>query len=248
MRVNFFEEYPEDGELERASLIDFPSTIFIAADSVAAYRRHRDELASINPDVESAYWPLLGESYWVSPFADGDELAALFEATHDLEDPVLLDLELPVKRPRQFLRNGTDFFRNRRIIREFIEEADTEIVTAEYPPLPVVDRLFEPLGIAYDATDLGHVRCPMYYTSILPEGLVEQVGDTVTAMARADGRVIVGLGTIATGVFDDEPILPPAGLERDLERMADAGIDEVGIFRLGGLDDAYYEVIQQFVE
>lgn len=249
MRVNFFAEYPGDGELERADLLDFPSTIFVAAESVADYRDYRADLAAANPAVESAYWALLDESYWISPFADADELETLFAATADFEDPVFLDLELPVGRPRLFARNARDFFANKRRIRRFLREADADVVTAEYPPVPVGRHLFGPLGVRYTGAALDHARCPMYYTSVLPDAVVESTGEHVEALVRdADERVIVGLGTIATGVFDDEPILPPGDLERDLQRLADAGADEVIVFRLGGLDADYLDVIESFVD
>lgn len=247
MRVNFFEEYPGDGGLEPAALVDFPSTVFVAAESVEAYRAHSDELAAINPALETAYWPVLPESYWISPFADAEELESLFEATAGFEDPVFLDLELPVGRPELFVRNAGEAIANRRRIRQFVQAADGEVVTGEYPPVPAIDWLWEPLGLTYDGS-LGHTRCPMYYTSVLPDGLVEPVGDAVEAMVRGDDRVLVGLGTIASGVFEDEPILSPAELERDLDRLASAGAEEVVVFRLGGLDEAYLDVIEQFVD
>lgn len=247
MRVNFFEEYPGDGGLEPAALVEFPSTVFLAAESVAEYRAYRDDLASINPDLETAYWPILADSYWISPFADPDELESLFEATAGFDDPVFLDLELPVGRPELFARNAGDVRANRRRIRQFVQAADGGVVTGEYPPIPAVDRLWKPLGLTYDVS-LGHTRCPMYYTSVLPDGLVEPVGDAVEAMVRGDGRVIVGLGTIASGVFEDEPILSPAELERDMDRLAAAGTEAVVVFRLGGLDEAYLDVIEQFAD
>lgn len=248
MRLNFFAEYPADGELEYADLLEFPSTIYVAAESVAAYRDYRDDLADVNPAVDSAYWALLDESYWISPFADADELDALFAATADFDDPVFLDLELPVGRPRLFVKNARDFVANKRQIRTFVRAAEADVVTAEYPPVPVGRHLFGPLGVAFSSTALGHTRCPMYYTSVIPEAVVDRTGDAVEAMVRSDECVAVGLGTIATGVFEDESILPPDALARDLQRMADAGAEEVIVFRLGGLDEDYLDVIESFVD
>lgn len=248
MRVNFFAEYPGEGELQQAELIDFPSRIFLAAESLADYRDYRADLAAVNPDLEAAYWPILEHSYWVSPFADPAELDALFAATADLDDPVLLDLELPVGQPRQFLSNARSARANRRRIREFLRGADVDVVAAEYPPVPVGRHLFGPLGVRYPTDSLGHTRCPMFYSSVIPDAVVDRTAAAVEAMVESDEDVVVGLGTIATGAFEDEPILPPADLERDLARMAEAGADEVIIFRLGGLDEDYLDVIEPFVD
>lgn len=56
----------------------------------------------------------------------------------------------------------------------------------------------------------------------------------------------VGIGTIATGVFGNEPILPPEGLYKDLEWAKSTGTDEIFIFRLGGLNKEYISVIKEF--
>lgn len=248
MRVNFFEEYPGEGTLAQADRIDFPSTIFLAAESVEEYRAHRDELARINPDVDAAYWATLSESYWVSPFADSDELAGLFEAAGGLSDRLLLDLELPVKRPALFARNAGSFFENRRRIEAFAEANPDTVVTAEYPPIPVLRRLYGPLGVAYGTGNGDHTRCPMFYTSLIPDGIEDRVGRAVEDFVAREDDVAVGLGTIATGEFEDEPILSPAGLTADLEQMAAAGASEVVVFRLGGLDDDYLAVLERFAD
>jgi hypothetical protein len=39
MRVNFFEEFPNSVSLSKAKLIDFPSTIFIAAKSFKEFKK-----------------------------------------------------------------------------------------------------------------------------------------------------------------------------------------------------------------
>lgn len=248
MRIDFFEEFPDGEALEQAALVEFPSTVFLAAESVAEYRTYRDRLARINPDLESGYWATLPESYWVSPFADPDELTALFSTAADLEDPVVLDLELPFHQPGLFFGNAASFFENRRAIREFVATGGSGVVTAEYPPVPILEWLYEPLGVSCASADGEHTRCPMYYSSMIPDAIAGPVGRAIERLVGREDRVAVGLGTIATGVVGDEPILSPADLASDLERVERAGATEVVIFRLGGLDADYLEAIEPYAD
>ncbi len=57
----------------------------------------------------------------------------------------------------------------------------------------------------------------------------------------------VGLGTIAKGVFGNEPILSPANLEEDLHFLYKHSIDTAVIFRLGGLNEKYLSIIMKYV-
>lgn len=248
LEINFFEEFPEEGELQRAELVDFRSTVFIAASSVDAYDEYKAELADINPELEPGYWPVLENSYWISPFADTDELTELFEEIRSFEDPVCLDLELPLLEPSLFFQNISRVRTNKTLISNFIQETETEIVTAEYPPAPILSSLYGALGISYESEQFGHTRCLMYYTSMVPDAVDRRLATYVERTARTDADVAVGLGTIASGVLGDESILTPEGLEQDLQRMVDADIEAVSIFRLGGLDEEYVDVLGQFAD
>jgi hypothetical protein len=60
-------------------------------------------------------------------------------------------------------------------------------------------------------------------------------------------KLQIGLGAIATGISGKEPILSPKGLEEDLDFCRNQKIDAVVIFRLGGLDSKYLEVIRKYL-
>ena len=57
---------------------------------------------------------------------------------------------------------------------------------------------------------------------------------------------LVGLGTIAVGIGGDEPLLSPQQLKSDLELAEKTGINEVIIFRFGGLNKEYVQVLHEF--
>jgi hypothetical protein len=80
---------------------------------------------------------------------------------------VLIDLELPFRNPKLFLKNLSSFSKNKKVIKSILKDADSlgvEIFTAEYP-LP--ERLLFPLGISYPIKKYKHKRIVMYYSSML---------------------------------------------------------------------------------
>ena len=87
----------------------------------------------------------------------------------------------------------------------------------------------------------------MYYTS-MHKSLSHHLLNNVKSLHTKYGNSLhVGLGTIATGILGNEPILSPQNLERDLHNMKKIGIKEVVIFRLGGLDKEYVKVLTKFI-
>lgn len=248
VRVDFFTEFPEEGELGKAELVDFPSTVYIAADSIDEFRRYEQELEEANSGVEPAYWPVVDNSYWISPFANTEDIEEVFDEVEGLDREVLIDLELPLLDKKLFFRNILSFRRNKRLIQEFLEGNDDGLMTAEHPGIPVIGCFMKLLGIVYSSEEYGHERCPLYYTSrigSLWQGLTRK---SIKRRAERGEVQAVGLGTIATGVYGDEPILSPEQLERDLEFLEEAGVERAVIFRLGGLEEDYLEVCRKFVD
>ena len=96
MNLGFFVEFPQE-ELEKLSMIDFPVTIYIAANSLDEFRALEKYAYEINPKAKASYWPILEKSHWVSPFSYNRELDRLNEdlSRNKEELEVLLDLELP---------------------------------------------------------------------------------------------------------------------------------------------------------
>jgi len=79
MRIDFFEEFPTEENLKKAKLIDFPSTVYLAAKSLEEFKISRKKLGKINPKLEAGYWPILEKSYWISPFSYTYELKKIFK-------------------------------------------------------------------------------------------------------------------------------------------------------------------------
>lgn len=261
MRISFFEEYPDDvRNLAPAQHLP-PSTVFLAAKSATDFLRHRDALHRINPQMQAAYWPILPESYWFSPWSNTRELEKF---AHDLDtlllrninhNPhtaplrILLDLELPLLRPALFFRNMRHIPSSARWIRDFLQtsqERGLAVTTAEYPPIGRISAaLLRALRISV-GLEQQHAwniqRCLMCYSSMIPSAWLlskmhayirRQMAQIQTSPLHPHA-LSVGLGVLAHGVFN-EPLLSVEKLQDELETLKTWGLGEVMVFRLGGI-------------
>lgn len=256
MHINFFEEYPTIENLEKAKLIDFNSTIFIAAHSLREFYEYKKNLLDINNKLEVAYWPILPRTYWISPFSYTSDLKKLFKELKQNKEKltVLIDLELPIlKNKFLFIRNFLSFFKNKKIIGKFLKEAplyNLNITTSEYPPFGYfVLRIYRILGISFDNQKYGNTSCVMYYTSMISNKYIfKKITKTLVKIKKQKNKNLeLGLGTIAIGVLGNEPILSPENLVRDISLAKDNNFKSVTIFRLGGFNEEYYKAIKSFI-
>jgi len=256
MRINFFEEYPISENLEKAKLIDFNSTIFIAAHSLEEFYKYKKNLLDINNKLDIAYWPILPRTYWISPFSYTSDLKNLFKELKENKEKltIIIDLELPLLNNRfLFLRNFFPFFKNKKIIKNFLKEAsfyNLNIITAEYPSFSYfISKIYRILGIFFDNQKYGNTSCVMYYTSIISNKCIFRKITNFLSLNKSgkNKNIELGLGTIATGVLRNEPILSPKNLVRDLSFAKDNNFKSVTIFRLGGFNEEYYKVIRPFI-
>lgn len=256
MRINFFEEYPTIENLEKAKLIDFNSTIFIAAHSLREFYEYKKNLLDINNKLEVAYWPILPRTYWISPFSYTSDLEKLFKELNESKEKltILVDLELPLLNNRfLFVRNFFSFFKNKKIIGKFLKGAplhNLNIITAEYPPFGYfVLGIYRILGISFDNQKYGNTSCVMYYTSMISNKYIfKKITKTLVKIKKQKNKNLeLGLGTIAIGVLGNEPILSPENLVRDISLAKDNNFKSVTIFRLGGFNEEYYKAIKSFI-
>lgn len=252
MRIDFFEEFPEEEGFKKARLVDFESTVFLAARSLEEFGKWRRDLVRVNPKLEAAYWPILKKSYWISPFSETSELKGLIWdlREHANLGPVklLLDLEFPILNKVLFVKNLLSFGRNKNLIREILRAARNSgfnVYTARYPGTAYLEGFYEAAGVSYPFSEVLHKKIVMFYTSLIPGELVKSlVGSGISRSVESEGdNIQVGLGTIAKGSLGWEPILSPEALERDLAFVKSCGVKTVTIYRLGGLNKEYLKAI-----
>jgi hypothetical protein len=240
MEINFYEEYPTQKNLEKLILISYPIKLFVAAQSLKEFNTLEKKIKQIKKDVEVAYWPIIPNSYWISPFSNTKDLEKLFQELEMINNPLLIDLELP-KNKTLILKNIPYFLKNRKLIKKFLEQNKTKISTAEFPA-SIISFFVKIAGLDYN---IKTEKSLMFYTSMNPKIMNKNIKKNLLKIKDKENYSI-SLGTIATGVLGNEPILSPENLEKDLEFVKKAGFDKVIIFRLGGLNKKYIQIINKF--
>src|SRR3989338_5458536 len=100
-RISFFEEFPEENITNEIKLINFNTSIYVAAQNVSEFLQYEKEFKTKNKHITKVvYWPILEkkEGYWISPFSDRKALERIFNELIGKKIPVMLDLELPTSR------------------------------------------------------------------------------------------------------------------------------------------------------
>src|SRR3989338_9197912 len=234
--ISFFEEFPNQPNLQKLSLLHFPAKLYLAAESVNEFQRIVSTIKNRNIK-EFIYWPLLKrkEGYWISPFSERKALVRIFKELEIEKVPVMLDLELPTtQNPLLYLTQSSLFLGNKKLIRKFINDYRGKIYLAEYyPEGKWREKLLKLLGLHYWSKKVKVIK--MLYRSL------HHFNDDFLREELRRGKreygddFIAGLGVIAPGIQGDEPILSPQQLEQDLQIAQKAGIKEVILFILGGL-------------
>lgn len=257
MRIDFFEEIPTIDNLEKAILIDFPSTIYLAAHSLEEFRELEKNLSLINPELEAGYWPILEKTYYVSPFCYTYELENLIidleKNKYNKTIKVLIDLELPWN-ISQNIKNLFCFHKNKNLIQSLFKNANEfniTIITAEFPaPFKFTQLFFKLIGISYSIRRYSHTMSVMYYSSVIEKmspKLMNPIKKMISYNSKKYGSSYqVGLGVIEPGV-NESLILDPENLDKDLNFLNDNGINTAIIFRLAGLNESYINVIKKYL-
>ena len=246
MLISFFEEFPSGKNLTRLQYFSKSTKLYLAAESILEFKKIVSRIKSKSVK-EYIYWPILKrhEGYWISPFSERKALVRIFQELEREKIPVMLDLELPTtQNPWLYLTQFPTFWSNKRLIRKFISKYKGEIYLAEYYPEGYYkEKLLEWLGLHYAHPKVKVIK--MLYASLHRFNLVEKLHQ---GKQEYGNKFIVGLGTIAPGIHADETVLTPTQLEQDLQTAKKTGIREVIVFRLGGLNETYVNVLKNFAQ
>jgi len=243
MKIEFYEEFPSKDSLEKLKLIKFPSKIFIASKSIQEFKKYEKIAKSYKKNIEIAYWPIIKNSYWISPFSNTKDLIELFNELKKINNSLLIDLELPLRsRWKMYIKNIFSFRRNKKLIKNFFEKNKHRITTAEYP-FAFVSEFMKFLGLNYN---INYERSIMWYSSMLSEYINNKVKKNLINI-KDKSNYSISLGTIAKGILGNEPILSSENIKRDLKFVKKSGFNKVVIFRLGGLNKDYIHVLNKFI-
>jgi hypothetical protein len=221
MNLSFFVEFPEE-ELEKLSMIDFPVTIYVAANSLDEFRALKKYAYAINPQTKAAYWPLLEKSHWISPFSYNRELDRLHDdlKRNEEELEVLLDLELPtfwllfiVYHLPRVLANALKY--HLRLIKPRIrnlfnnrDQYNIKITTTSYPVTSkyylinyVIFKLLGFMGVHFNPKGYNHKVIFMCYSSIRKDLLKKTLKNVITRNPSIRESYQIGLGLLDYGML-----------------------------------------------
>ncbi len=225
MILSFFEEFPVEINLKKIKLINFPSKLYIASNSLRNFLKIKEQIKS-KYIKEIIYWPTLEkqEGYWISPFSRTKALKRIFSELKNKKIPVMLDLELPFKK-LQIIKRLFQFNKNKKLIYDFIKTYKGRVYTAEY--------FYSKKGFL--SPNLKNKKIKMLYSSVHPF--------TKEFIKETAKNAIIGLGIIDKGIDKHNPILSPEKLKQELQILKQQ--KEVIIFRLSGLNKEYLKIIQE---
>jgi hypothetical protein len=233
MNVSLFAEFPWE-DLEKLSLVDFPVKVYLAASSLDEYRELEKHAKEINPQTETAYWPILEKSYWVSPFSYNRELDRLHLDLNRNEEmlEILLDLELPkfwiryvVYHLPRVLANAFKYHlritkpRIRKLFR-MQDSYNIRITTTSYPVMSkyylvnyLTFKLLGLLGVHFNPRAFNHRVIFMCYSSIRGDLLRKTLKNIKARKPGVRENYQVGLGVLDYGM------LSRTGFIRKLQRV-----------------------------
>ncbi len=247
MLITFFEEFPTKPNLEKIKLITWPTKLYLAAKSLKQFKIIKSKIKNKNI-TEFIYWPILEikEGYWISPFTKRSALKRIFNELKGTKTSVMLDLELPTtKNPKLYVTQLFNFHRNKQLIKEFIKNYPGKIYLAEYyPEGKRKEKFLQFLGLHYKTGNANIIK--MAYHSVHHFNKDFIINELNRGKKEFGDKFLIAYGTIATGIEGKEALLSLAQLKEDLRIAKETGIKEVIIFRLGGLNQKYVEIMRRF--
>jgi len=242
MKIEFYEEFPSKENLKKLKQIKFPTKIFIAAKSIQEFQKYEKIAKSYKKNLEVAYWPIVKNSYWISPFTNRKDLIELFRELETIKNNLLIDLELPLARNwKLYFNNFFSFRKNKRIIKYFLEKNKKRIMTAEYIR-GAYSKGAKFLGLDYPIKTEKSLMC---YTSMM-KSKEEIFSKRKISQIKNKKDYSISLGTIAKGILGNEPMLSPKNLEKDLQFVKKCGFKKVVIFRLEGITKEHLNILKKF--
>ncbi|MBI3033034.1 hypothetical protein HYY69_06175 [Candidatus Woesearchaeota archaeon] len=256
MKISFFEEYPTQKNLDVLKKISFKTELYIAAHSLNKFRTLEKVILKKYKNVRKCiYWPILKkeEGYWFSVFSDFNGMERVMRelTTNKKALTILWDAELPILNKILILRNALNYFKNKRLILNFLtnaKEYNLAIEIAEYEVENYfVDTLFQQLCLSFNPYQIPHTRIGMLYTSFIKNKSIENYFLKQLEKTRTKHEHFkVGIGCVGVGMGGDEPQLSPKHLARDLNILQKEGIKDIVIYRLGGLTKEHIKILKQF--
>ena len=245
VRIGLYEEFPAPWRLERLKHIDFPVTLAVAAPSHSIFVKLRDTIMRQYPQVrEVLFWPLLSahEGYYPGTWSDAGAIQRIAGEVNDL--PVLWDLEMPLGLNHPSIRSWQQ---NRVWLDQWLRSRTKPVHIWRSHASMGLDPLFLRLvGMHFDPLDYPQVSLHLDLYNTGDGRPPEQMAQIMRCgVERYGARFIPALGVLNDGAGRPEQFVPLPTLQRDLLLARTAGVSELWLFGVNGLND---EVVQMLRE
>ncbi len=247
VRIGLYEEFPVPWRLDKLRQVDFPVTLAIAASSLDQFTELRKEILNTYPQVrEVVFWPLLTkeEGYYPGAWSNADGVQRVVQESEGL--PTLLDLEMPVGQTTLSIQN---WWRNRTLLDQWLRQRTAPVYIWRSQVLMGLDSLFLRLAaMHFDPADYPIVSLQLdLYTA--GEGQPQdELAQILRCGVEAYGeRFIPAFGALNDGEGPENIFVPPATLMRNLQLARAAGVSEIWLFGVNGLNESYLSALKESV-
>lgn len=254
MQISFFEEYPTDDSLSKLKLIPFKTNLYIASHSTSEFLILKKEIKTKYKNVEKIiYWPILkvSEGYWMSAFSKTKAIKRILKELKDSTKnfSVLWDAELPLLNKKLFITEIFHFFENRKIIFNAINNQNIYhpiIVTAF--PKNGINKFISNLACASFSSGNFHYIDMLYSSLLKIDDKKKYLLDNIRKSKNKFKEYSVALGLIGRGIEDSTtPLISYNDLWEDLKIAKEERVKEAILYRLGGLNKQYLDILRKFI-
>ncbi len=245
VRVGLYEEFPDPWRLERLRQVNFPVTLAIAAPDRTTFLERRADILRTYPQVREVYfWPLLddAEGYYPGTWSDAAAIERVADEAADM--PVLWDLEMP--RDKTTVSFGS-WPHNRAFLDRWLRERNAPVhLWRSHDTMGLNPLFLRLIGMHFDPLDYPALtlHLNLYATGDgLPDDQMARV--LRCGVERYGDRFIPSLGILNDGEGPEELFVSAETLRRDLILAREAGVAEVWLFGVNGLNDAYLSVLRE---
>lgn len=252
MRLGFFEEYPTEENLIKLRLVNFPTSLYLGCKSINEFIKLKRQIEKTYKGINQlVYWPLLRveEGYWFSAFSKTEAIERVLNELKTTQNsfPVLWDAELPILNKKLFITSLPNVLGNRKLIHKTLlnQFENHPLIVAEFPKSGFGTWLSELCAASFPFTQ--YHRLDMLYSSMM-QALDKEayIRSVIKLNKRKYKQYAVSFGLLGKGEGDPTPLITPGDLDRDLKIAKKENIEEVIIYRLGGLDKKYLEVLESY--
>ncbi len=247
VRVGLYEEFPNPWRLSKLSQVDFSVTLAVAAQTRAAFLQLRESIQRDYPQVRDVFfWPLLKpeEGYYPGPLSNPQAVRRAMEEASGL--PVLWDLELPPNFKGASLPPWS-WWQNKAMTDAWLRARTQPVhIWRSYAWLGLNPLSLRLVGLHYDPLDYPAVslHLDLYTTGTgqLEQSLQQLISSGV---ARYGPRFIPSFGVLNDGEGPAEKFIPPETLRRNLRIARAAGVSQIWLFGVNGLNADYLRVVRE---